>query len=79
MSLAILGAIELPKAELLSCWRISGKSQREELCPALPFTRDSRSSPTQNGQRATMQTPQWLDATHGGELFPNQRPAPGKV
>ena len=33
-------------------------------------TRHSRSSPTQNGQRATMQTPQGLDATHGGELFP---------
>jgi len=32
--------------------------------------RGSRSSPTQNGQRATMQTPQGVDATHGGELFP---------
>jgi hypothetical protein len=31
---------------------------------------DSCSSPTQNGQRATMQTPQGFDATHGGELFP---------
>src|SRR6516225_7363290 len=32
--------------------------------------RHSPSSPTQNGQRATMQTPQGFDATHGGELFP---------
>jgi len=30
----------------------------------------SHSSPTQNEQRATMQTPQGLDATHDGELFP---------
>ena len=34
------------------------------------FVRCSRSSPTQNEQRATMQTPQGFDATHGGELFP---------
>ena len=36
----------------------------------LVYARHSRSSPTQNEQRATMQTPQGLDATHGGELFP---------
>jgi hypothetical protein len=32
--------------------------------------RHSRSSPAENGQPATMQTPQGLDAQHGGELFP---------
>ena len=35
--------------------------------------RHSRSSPTQNRQPATMQTPQGFDATHGGELFPIER------
>jgi YVTN family beta-propeller protein len=34
------------------------------------FSRHSHSSPTKNGQPATMQTPQGFDATHGGELFP---------
>src|SRR6516162_6100552 len=29
-----------------------------------------RSSPTQNEEPATLQTPQGFDATHGGELFP---------
>ena len=37
------------------------------------FARGSRSSPAENGQRATMQTPQGLDAQHGGEMFPIQR------
>jgi hypothetical protein len=31
--------------------------------------RCSRSSPAENGQRATKQTPQGFDAQHGGELF----------
>jgi hypothetical protein len=30
----------------------------------------SCSSPTENGLRATLQTPQGFDATHRGELFP---------
>jgi hypothetical protein len=32
--------------------------------------RGSCSSPAANGQPATLQTPQGLDAQHGGELFP---------
>jgi hypothetical protein len=35
--------------------------------------RCSHSSPAENGQAATMQTPQGLDATHSGELFPHRR------
>src|SRR6516162_11483384 len=34
------------------------------------FARSSHSSPAANGQRATIQTPQGVDAQHGGELFP---------
>jgi hypothetical protein len=37
--------------------------------------RGSRSSPTENGQRATKQTPQGFDAQHGGGLFPINVPA----
>ena len=54
----------------------SGKPQAEGTgVQILAFTRGSHSSPTQNGQRATLQTPQGLDATHGGELFPIDVPA----
>src|SRR5262245_33368634 len=35
--------------------------------------RGSYSSSAENKQRATMQTPQGLDATHRGELFPHRR------
>jgi hypothetical protein len=43
---------------------------RALMFPCGPAGRRSRSSPAENEQRATMQTPQGLDATHGGELFP---------
>jgi len=51
-------------------WAQLSTPERDRIRKVVVVPRGSRSSPTQNEQRATMQTPQGLDATHDGELFP---------
>ena len=51
-------------------WAQLTTPERDRIRKVVVVPRGSRSSPTQNEQRATMQTPQGLDATHDGELFP---------